>query len=230
LRWLWTPQAGAGHTATAGKKVKERKRHILTDTQGFLVTAIIHSADIQDRDGVPDVLKKIRFRFPWLRHVSADGGYAGDKLKEALAACGKWTIEIIKRSDTAKGFVLLPRRWVVERTLAGLGRNRRLAKDFEKSIWEFRSLAISRRNTTCNPQNCGTFGLKPSYESDTKSPIRKFADHSGVLQFFVGECQNWWRSSTYAVWPLISDGSHLGTMRFPMRRFDQITFEPRFKP
>ncbi len=83
---------------------------------------------------MPDVLKKIRFRFPWLRHVSADGGYAGDKLKEALAACDKWTIEIIKRSDTAKGFVLLPRRWVVERTFAGLGRNRRLAKDFEKSI------------------------------------------------------------------------------------------------
>ena len=64
----------------------------------------------------------------------ADGGYAGDKLRTALAKTGKWTIEIIKRSDTAKGFVLLPRRWVVERTFAWLGRNRRLAKDFERTI------------------------------------------------------------------------------------------------
>ena len=129
-----TTESGGPRGYDAGKKVKGRKRHILTDTQGFLVTAVIHPADIQDRDGAPDVLKKIRFSFPWLRHVFADGGYAGDKLKDALSTCGKWTIEIIKRSDTAKGFVLLPRRWVVERTFAWLGRNRRLAKDFEKSL------------------------------------------------------------------------------------------------
>jgi len=69
-----------------------------------------------------------------LRHVFADGGYAGDKLKDALTAMGTWTIEIVKRSDTAKGFVLLPRRWVVERTFAWLGRCHRLAKDWETSI------------------------------------------------------------------------------------------------
>jgi putative transposase len=69
-----------------------------------------------------------------LRHVFADGGYAGDKLKEALSRVSKWTIEIVKRSDTAKGFAVLPRRWVVERTLAWLNRNRRLAKDFEQTI------------------------------------------------------------------------------------------------
>ena len=75
-------------------------------------------------------------RFPWLRHVFADGGYAGDKLREALRKIGKskWTIEIIKRSDAAKGFEVLPRRWVVERTFAWLSRNRRLAKDFEQTI------------------------------------------------------------------------------------------------
>src|SRR3546814_4636512 len=99
-----------------------------------LVHAVIHTADIQDRDGAPFVLAEIIRRFPWLRHVFADGGYAGDKLREALRKIGKskWTIEIIKRSDTAKGFEVLPRRWVVERTFAWLSRNRRLAKDFEQ--------------------------------------------------------------------------------------------------
>ena len=95
---------------------------------------MIHAADIQDRDGAPLVLAEIIKRFPWLRHVFADGGYAGDKFKQALRRFGKWTIEIIKRSDAVKGFEVLPRRWVVERTLAWLNRNRRLAKDFEQTI------------------------------------------------------------------------------------------------
>jgi transposase len=69
-----------------------------------------------------------------LRHIFADGGYAGDNLREALRRLGDWSIEIVKRSDSAAGFVVLPRRWVVERTFAWLGRYRRLAKDFEASI------------------------------------------------------------------------------------------------
>jgi transposase len=88
------------------------------------------------------VLRDIRYSFPWLRHVFADGGYAGDKLKTALTEIGDWTIEVIKRSDHVKpvpskvegGFVVLPRRWVVERSFAWLNRNRRLAKDFENTI------------------------------------------------------------------------------------------------
>ena len=129
-----TTEAGGPRGFDAGKKIKGRKRHILTDTGGLLVGAVVHEASIQDRDGAPSVLASIRNLCPWLRHLFADGGYAGDKLLEALKPLGTWTVEIIKRSDTAKGFVLLPRRWVVERTLAWLNRNRRLAKDFEALI------------------------------------------------------------------------------------------------
>lgn len=129
-----TTESGGISGYDAGKKVKGRKRHILTDTVGLLLFVIIHAADVQDRDGAPDVLKAARYRFPWLRHVFADGGYAGGKLREAMNRHGSWTIEIIKRSDAAKGFEVLPRRWVVERTFAWLGRCRRLAKDFERSI------------------------------------------------------------------------------------------------
>jgi Transposase and inactivated derivatives len=118
----------------ADKKTKRRKRHIHTDTEGNLVHAVIHTAVIQDRDGAPLVLRGIIRRFPWLRHVFADGGYAGDKLGDALRRMGKWTVEVIKRSDSAKGFEVLPRRWVIERTLAWLNRNRPLAKDFEQTI------------------------------------------------------------------------------------------------
>jgi transposase len=118
----------------AGKKIKGRKRHILVDTQGNLLGAVVHGADVQDRDGAPSALASTRSLYPWLRHVFADGGYAGDKLRKALEGNGGWTIEIVKRGDAAKGFVLLPRRWVVERTFAWIGRCRRLAKDFEATI------------------------------------------------------------------------------------------------
>lgn len=111
-----------------------RKRHIIVDTLGLMVGLVIHAADVQDRDGAPVVLKLIIKRWPWLRHVFADGGYAGPKLKGALKKVGKFTLEIIKCTDSVKGFEVLPRRWVVERTFAWLGRCRRLAKDFERTI------------------------------------------------------------------------------------------------
>jgi len=129
-----TTESGGVCGYDAGKKIKGRKRHIITDTAGLLIGLAIHGADIQDRDGAPALLKSIRSSFPWLRHIFADGGYAGPKLRGALEKIGRWTIQIVKRTDTAKGFELIPRRWVVERTFAWLGRCRRLAKDWEKTI------------------------------------------------------------------------------------------------
>lgn len=129
-----TSESGGPRGYDAGKKVQGRKRHIITDTEGHLVALRVHPADIQDRDGAVCVIASIRRLYPWLRHLFADGGYAGGELRDAPAGLGRWTIEIIKRSDTAKGFEVLPRRWVVERTFACLGRCRRLAKDFEATI------------------------------------------------------------------------------------------------
>ena len=129
-----TTEGGGPRGYDAAKKVKGRKRHIVTDTGGLLVGAEVHPADVQDRDGAVLVIEAIHQVFPWLRHLFADSVYNGPNLREALAKFGKWTIEIVKRAADAAGFVLLPRRWVVERTLAWLNRNRRLAKDFEATI------------------------------------------------------------------------------------------------
>lgn len=129
-----TTESGGNRGFDAGKKINGRKRHIVTDTIGLMFGLVVHEADIQDRDGAYTVLASIRKSCPWLRHIFADGGYAGPKLRGALGKIGDWTVEIVKRSDTAVGFEVIPRRWVVERTFAWLGRCRRLAKDWEKSI------------------------------------------------------------------------------------------------
>lgn len=111
----------------AGKKVKGRKLHALVDTLGLPMRVVVHSAGIQDRDGAGLVLDKIRHRFPWLELVWADGGYNARQVDQAVAKVPTLRIEIVKRSDDMTGFVVLPRRWVVERTFSWFGRNRRLA-------------------------------------------------------------------------------------------------------
>ena len=129
-----TTESGGPRGYDAGKKTKGRKRHILTDTDGNLLGLVTHTADIQDRDGAPDVIAQTRESFPTISHVFADGGYAGNKLKGALAGVDAPQIEIVKRPPGVTGFVVITRRWVVERTFAWLGRCRRLAKDWEASI------------------------------------------------------------------------------------------------
>ena len=115
----------------AGKKVKGRKRHILVDTLGLLLNVAVHPADVQDRDGAFLLLRRARRLFPFIKRIFADGGYAGKKMALVVWRTGAWKLEIVKRSDVA-GFEVLPKRWIVERTLAWISRNRRLARDFER--------------------------------------------------------------------------------------------------
>ena len=114
----------------AGKKVKGRKRYIVVDTQGLLLAVVVHPADMQDRDGAKLVISKLTGRFPRLSLIWADGGYAG-KLIQWVATLTGWTLEIVRRPGNSHSFEVLPRRWVVERTFAWLGRRRRLSKDYE---------------------------------------------------------------------------------------------------
>ena len=108
---------------------------------------VVHPAAIQDRDGAALVFDRIRQRFPWLELVWADGGYNARQVKRAVAAQPSLRVEIVKRPDDVKGFQVLPRRWVVERTFSWFGRNRRLAKDYENlaaTLAAFVSLASIR--------------------------------------------------------------------------------------
>lgn len=114
----------------AGKKTKGSKRHLLVDTLGLLLCVVVHPANLQDRDGAKLVLSKAGGLCPKLRWIWADGGYAGKLIAWTLSMCG-WVLSIVKRSDTAKGWVLLPRRWVVERTFGWLSQCRALARDYE---------------------------------------------------------------------------------------------------
>lgn len=129
-----TTESGGPRGFDAAKRIKGRKRHIVTDTEGWLLALLVHGANVQDSHGAVPLLRSLARRFPKLRHIFADRVYRGRKLLDALADLGKWTIEIVTRTQTLKTFKPEPRRWVVERTFAWLGRNRRLAKDFEATI------------------------------------------------------------------------------------------------
>ncbi len=116
----------------AGKKINGKKRHIVVDTVGLLLHAIVHPANIQDRDGAILLLGTLFGKYPFLKKLFADGGYQGPIFEQAQKSVLPYLeTEIVTRSDVASGFEVIARRWVVERTFAWLGRCRRLAKDFE---------------------------------------------------------------------------------------------------
>jgi len=118
-------QALDGVGYDGGKKVKGRKAHIMTDTMGMLLCAVVHPADVQDRDGVGLVFEGVEYRFPLLTTVYADGGYQGPR---AAAAC---PVDLVVVKRTEPGFKVLAKRWIVERTFAWFTQNRRLVKDYE---------------------------------------------------------------------------------------------------
>ena len=107
---------------------------------------MVHSADVQDRDGARQLLRTARRWFPFIERIFADAGYQGPKMAKVVADTGCWILQIVKRSD-AHRFVVLPKRWIVERTFAWISRNRRLARDFERyarTVAAFVRLAMIR--------------------------------------------------------------------------------------
>jgi len=130
---------------------------LLVDTLGLLLHGIVHPANLQDRDGGILLLSSLADRFPLLAKLFADGAYQGPVFRQALAKVRpQLKTEIVTRSDHIKGFVVLPKRWIVERSIAWLNRCRRLAKDFEnrtRSALAFVYLASIRLmlRKLCNP-------------------------------------------------------------------------------
>ena len=122
-------QAGRGYDA--GKKINGRKRHIAVDTIGLMLTVLVTAASVQDRDAAKPLLWNLKKAFPKVRLAWADGGYAGKLVTWSKTAL-KLTLEIVRRPDDLHTFKVLPRRWVVERTLAWITRHRRTVRDYER--------------------------------------------------------------------------------------------------
>ena len=125
-----TTESGGVRGYDAGKKIKGRKRHALVDTDGRALKLHVHSAAVQDRDGAGPLLRASRPSWPFVELVFADAGYQGPRVAQSSPI----RVEVVRRADGQVGFAVIARRWVVERFLAWINRNRRLAKDFERTI------------------------------------------------------------------------------------------------
>lgn len=125
-----TTEIGGERGFDGGKNIKGRKRHIVVDTMGLLLAVVVTAASVQDRDGAKLVFKKVKAQFSRLRLLWADGAYKGPLIDWVKEHCG-WVLQIVTRPEGTKGFVLLARRWVVERTFGWLNSSRRLSKDYE---------------------------------------------------------------------------------------------------
>jgi putative transposase len=128
-----TTEAGGARGYDAGKKINGRKRHLIVDTLGWLIALVVHPANLQDYDGAKEVLRRAKARFPRLKLIYGDGMYGKNYLPEwAAVVCG-FLVEVVTKALAAARFKPIRQRWKVERTLAWLGRNRRLSRDYERS-------------------------------------------------------------------------------------------------
>jgi len=124
-------QGGDERGYDGGKKVKGREQHIIVDTLGLLLAVVVHSATPHDSQAAFSVIERLKYRFPRLKTIVADGGYRGE-LSEIVKKSFGWILQVVLRSDTTKKFEVLPKRWIVERTFSWFEGFRRLAKDYEK--------------------------------------------------------------------------------------------------
>lgn len=125
-----TTEIGGERGFDVGKNVKGRKRHVVVDTMGLVLAVVVTAASVQDRDGAKLVFKQVKAQFSRLQLLWADGAYSGQLIDWVKEQCG-WVLQIVTRPKGAKGFHLLARRWVVERTFGWLNSSRRLSKDYE---------------------------------------------------------------------------------------------------
>ena len=127
-----TTEAGGVRGFDAFKRINGRKRHIVVDTVGNLLEAVVHAAGVQDYKGAKTVLLKLVETVPSLQKIWADGIYKKGGLVEWVREMLDIALDVVERPPGQKGFQVLPRRWVVERTFGWLGRYRRLSKDYER--------------------------------------------------------------------------------------------------
>ncbi|UBU18761.1 IS5 family transposase [Nonomuraea gerenzanensis] len=185
----------------AGKKLKGQKRHVVVDTLGLLLCVIVTAASVQDRDGAHPVLALLREKFSTIGLVWADGGYAGRLQVWARQVLGL-AVTIVKRSDDLRGFVVLPRRWVVERTFAWLVRYRRLARIYERKpahheamIWWATVHQMTRRLT----RELAGLPSPSRWSGPPPLPVLSSPDRRGkVLQLLAAQPWRVWRGSELA--------------------------------
>jgi putative transposase len=132
-----TSEVGGQRGYDAGKKINGRKRHIVVDTLGLVLALVVHPANVQDYEGavrVVEILGRLKARFHRLKVIFADSAYGRNELPKCVKAAFGWLLQTVLRPTKVKGFVVLPKRWIVERTFGWLGRYRRHSKDYERNV------------------------------------------------------------------------------------------------
>jgi transposase len=165
-----TTEAGGARGFDAGKKVKGRKRHLAVDTLGLPVECQITAASLQDRDALAPLLKAVRLKSPWMKMSFVDGGYQGGEAQRAAFEASRIAITGVKRTGKeVKGFVVLPKCWVVERTLGWINRARRLSKDFEDN-------GIGARMDASPSSSCGDWRERKSPQLEFRVRLSSRSD------------------------------------------------------